>query len=133
MIDGSPVTITIANDDIDEDPPPVDPDPVVSRPRFEAESLDVRERSSVSVTLLVEPAPSLPLRVALTTPHPSLLRVPAVITVADDGKATFTVEGRAAGKALIIATLADVPGQPEAALWVNVLPYVAPKQRSVRR
>jgi hypothetical protein len=47
------------------------------------------------------------------------------------GNATFTIEGRAAGKARLIALLPDAEGQPTLTLNVNVLEAASPSIVSI--
>lgn len=117
-IDGSPVTITIVNDDA------VVAHPV---PWFESRNVTVHEKQSVTATLHIDPSPDGPQRVALTTQNAALIHIPPTITV--DRQTTFTIDALASGTAVITATLVDAPGQPSTTMYVNVLAAPPPPQR----
>ncbi|PYQ31303.1 MAG: hypothetical protein DMF56_05230 [Acidobacteria bacterium] len=120
-IEGSPVTITIVNDDA-----------VVAHPLpwFESRSVSVREKQSVTVALHIDPSPDGPQRVALTTQNASLVRVPSSIIV--DHQASFAIDALAPGTAAITATLVDEPGQPSTTMYVTILAAPPPQPQRGR-
>jgi hypothetical protein len=98
---------------------------------FEPHSIDLLERHLATVKLHGDPAPGIPQRVLLTSSDSSLLSFPSITTMSAGGNATFTIEGRAAGKARLIALLPDAEGQPTLALNVNVLEAASPSIVSI--